>query len=132
MLRLMIKSASPEACERGAKIMAKVPPTTIANPDWLTYAVNEGFLEANEIWFEDEQIGVIWFSGRFDGGLHINAVAAFDQSSPNIDIILAAIEVLAKGRNSKYIDYNTNRLGLIHQTTRRGYKITNLTLRKYL
>ena len=100
-------------------------------PNWLNYAVTEGILELQQINFHEQPAFMVWFAVTPEGRLLVDSVQSVANESL-LPVLAAGLDMLARSRGCKAIEFRTRRRGLIQETAQFGYCPTSIILTKVL
>lgn len=122
--------ATPNIAENAADKLCGLSPL-LFDIRQLKRLTAEGYLLAHIISVENVHTYCVWTSQTADGGLHVNAAVQLTDKG-NFDVLVNAIESLAKSRNCQYLRFNSRRSGLLKQSLKRGYVADSISMVKKL
>lgn len=120
---------SAEAITTAAQLFCAQAPLSYLDPQFLSYAVKEGWLEAIQIQLDGVPAYMIFFHITADGGLWVNAGQSLSAKA-GIDCYYLSIDRICQMRNCKYTRGVVIRQGMVKTALAKGYKIDGLLMSK--
>lgn len=128
---LELLAARETVLAEATTIMRPMQPETVGT-DWLAYGVKEGWFNVTEITIDNRPALVVWYHMSADGGFIVNGAASVNPHVDQTAALYAGITAMAKESGSRYIEFTTQRRGLVEKTEKYGFAVRGVVLRKML
>jgi hypothetical protein len=121
--------ATTEASDVGASMFESISPANCRGESFLHRAVSTGLMQCEQANFNGNPAFLFWYHKSTDDGLWIDACQSYDMGVP-IKVAFLAVEKLRLREKCSYIRFMSLRAGLIHESSKHGFKPEGIILVK--